>query len=677
VPAELEDVAWSGVRRHVEMSADRSAWAVVSTPLHPSVDEANPGAVRWRDLVVDPDLGGLVPGRARPAQVLVHTSGPDSAPWRLPVRDVVGCGLAWHPRRPLVAGLSRVAGQTHPWIADYRARTTTEYPRVRVTTSLTGLGGPPVAWGAAGRLLVLTPAERGRRPVPDAAAYEAVGPGFVAFEPLVGELAAMADAHVSSLDPAGGVVTPLTPPLLVRRLVPSPSGCSCLVEHVDADSIDLRFTHSVLAATTTTTITDRLEPVGDQARWHSGGPDVLTWRTDAARGSAVHLRRVGGGKTTELLVEHEPDEVVEWWPTRHDDHPSVLSLHADGLRLTTRERVLDLLPDAVGIRLGAPVARTSDRLVFASGHRDGRRGLVVVTSAEAGVRTAWASGRHQQAWAVDDGRPGLVVRDGGELHRFELRGARLVPDRPPVPLWHDAAPPAAPPARVVPVRDNAALTLLSTAADDGAALLWLRIGSSAGPDVDPHLAALAGERAVAVLDLALDWPSDATPDSLRPQILDPVRAALDVLSAHERVVVGGHSFGATVALYALAHVPRLAAGIAHSGCYNRTLTATGFHYEKRSYWSAPEMYHAFSALHFADRLDRPVLVVHGAKDANPATTPDQAVDFYRGLVAAGGHARMVLLPEEGHNFRFRESQRRLLAEHRSWLRRSPHAVAGR
>jgi dipeptidyl aminopeptidase/acylaminoacyl peptidase len=120
-------------------------------------------------------------------------------------------------------------------------------------------------------------------------------------------------------------------------------------------------------------------------------------------------------------------------------------------------------------------------------------------------------------------------------------------------------------------------------------------------------------------------------------------------------------------LYALANVPGLTGAIAHSGCYNRTHTPFGFQYERRHYWAAPRMYHAFSAMSFADRLRAPVLLVHGLQDVNPATPADQAVQLYRAVVGTGGRARLVLLPHEEHNFRYRETHARVAEIHRDWL----------
>ncbi|TDD73503.1 hypothetical protein E1298_33920 [Actinomadura rubrisoli] len=208
----------------------------------------------------------------------------------------------------------------------------------------------------------------------------------------------------------------------------------------------------------------------------------------------------------------------------------------------------------------------------------------------------------------------------------------------------------------------------SAAVGGGPLLLWIRAFAPGQPVPCPAPTDLeeAGHP-VATLDLPLRWGDDATPGGLHGQIVDAVE---DVRKRWDGpVVVGGHSFAATLALYALAHIPGLASAIACSGCYNRSLTPTGFHYEKRTYWDAPDIYDAFSALRFADRIDRPVLLVHGAEDRNPATPPEQTIGLYRAVVAAGGRARLVLLPHEGHEFRYRETHEALAREHRDWLGR--------
>jgi dienelactone hydrolase len=284
------------------------------------------------------------------------------------------------------------------------------------------------------------------------------------------------------------------------------------------------------------------------------------------------------------------------------------------------------------------------------------------------------SGRDGLVWS--DGRldlssrvPTLRACEDGAL-RDTARPRRPAPVRAarPGPRLATSTRMLAPPAAGHPAR----LAVFSRP-DTGrpaATLLWIR--ASRGP-LDPSEPVPAplpdAGTAAATLDLPVHWPADATAGMLQDQIVGAVQAAADALDT-DRIVVGGHSFGATLALLALAHVPGLAAGIAHSGCYNRTHTPFGFHYERRSYWDAREVYDTFSALSFADRIRRPVLIAHGLEDANPATHPDQAAELYRGIVATGGTARLVLLPREEHSFRYRETHRRLALLHRDWLQRA-------
>ena len=58
----------------------------------------------------------------------------------------------------------------------------------------------------------------------------------------------------------------------------------------------------------------------------------------------------------------------------------------------------------------------------------------------------------------------------------------------------------------------------------------------------------------------------------------------------DRVVVGGHSYGAFMTANLLAHSDIFRAGIARSGAYNRTLTPFGFQNEQRTFWEVPDVY---------------------------------------------------------------------------------------
>ena len=84
-----------------------------------------------------------------------------------------------------------------------------------------------------------------------------------------------------------------------------------------------------------------------------------------------------------------------------------------------------------------------------------------------------------------------------------------------------------------------------------------------------------------------------------------------------RVAVGGHSYGAFMTANLLAHAPHLfAAGIAQAGAYNRTLTPFGFQAEERTLWQTPETYMRMSPFMHADRIKKPLLLVHGEEDNN-------------------------------------------------------------
>ncbi|KAF8067166.1 hypothetical protein HT031_002213 [Scenedesmus sp. PABB004] len=143
-----------------------------------------------------------------------------------------------------------------------------------------------------------------------------------------------------------------------------------------------------------------------------------------------------------------------------------------------------------------------------------------------------------------------------------------------------------------------------------------------------------------------------------------------------RVSIGGHSYGAFMAANLLAHCPDLfAAGIARSGAYNRTLTPFGFQSEERTLWQAPETYAKMSPFMMADKIKKPLLLIHGEEDNNTGTFPLQSERFFAALKGHGAPARLVLLPHEGHGYRARESVLHMLYEQDQWL--EAHAGWGR
>jgi dipeptidyl aminopeptidase/acylaminoacyl peptidase len=163
-------------------------------------------------------------------------------------------------------------------------------------------------------------------------------------------------------------------------------------------------------------------------------------------------------------------------------------------------------------------------------------------------------------------------------------------------------------------------------------------------------------------------------DDYIPQLVASVEAAVDYLvesgvSDPKRLAVAGRSYGAFSSANLLIHSDRFATAIAMSGAYNRTLTPFGFQHEHRSFWDATEYYTNISPFFHADKLKAPILLVHGGSDENPGTVPFGARRFFHALVGAGGTARYVELPYEGHHYWGRENVLLASAEMLDWLDR--------
>lgn len=171
-------------------------------------------------------------------------------------------------------------------------------------------------------------------------------------------------------------------------------------------------------------------------------------------------------------------------------------------------------------------------------------------------------------------------------------------------------------------------------------------------------------RGYAILDdpgMPVVGEGDAEPnDSFRKQLVMNAQAAIDKLvemgvADRERIAIGGHSYGAFMTANLLAHSDLFAAGIARSGAYNRTLTPFGFQAEERTYWEAPEIYYNMSPFMHADKINEPILMIHGMADNNSGTFPIQSERMFGAIKGLGGQARLVMLPYESHGYRARES----------------------
>ena len=156
------------------------------------------------------------------------------------------------------------------------------------------------------------------------------------------------------------------------------------------------------------------------------------------------------------------------------------------------------------------------------------------------------------------------------------------------------------------------------------------------------------------------------------QIVSSAKAAVDKLDSMgiidpKRVGVGGHSYGAFMTANLLAHCDLFAAGIARSGAYNRTLTPFGFQSERRTLWEAPDLYFKISPFMHADKINEPILLIHGEADNNSGTFPIQSERFFHAVKGHGATARLVMLPNESHGYIARESVLHVLAEMFEWL----------
>ncbi len=163
-------------------------------------------------------------------------------------------------------------------------------------------------------------------------------------------------------------------------------------------------------------------------------------------------------------------------------------------------------------------------------------------------------------------------------------------------------------------------------------------------------------------------------DTFIEQLVASAQAAIDAVVAkgvvdRDRVAIGGHSYGAFMTANLLAHSDLFRAGLPRSGAYNRTLTPFGFQSEERTLWQAPEVYFRMSPFMHVDKINEPILLVHGLADNNSGTFPLQSERMYGALKGLGATARLVMLPAESHGYRARESVLHLLWETVNWLDR--------
>jgi len=182
-------------------------------------------------------------------------------------------------------------------------------------------------------------------------------------------------------------------------------------------------------------------------------------------------------------------------------------------------------------------------------------------------------------------------------------------------------------------------------------------------------------RGYAVLDrtaMPMLGDPETTYDTFVPQLVADAEAAVAKavemgVADPERIGIIGHSHGGLMVANLLAHTDLFAAGIARSGSYNKTVQPFGYQSERRSLFEARDAYINASPTFFADQVNEPVLIIHGADDSNPGTRTPQSEVFYEAVRGSGGTARLVLLPFEDHGYRGRESVEHVLWEQLEWF----------
>jgi len=189
----------------------------------------------------------------------------------------------------------------------------------------------------------------------------------------------------------------------------------------------------------------------------------------------------------------------------------------------------------------------------------------------------------------------------------------------------------------------------------------------------PHFMLTEGYAVVQGAAMPIIGEGDTQPnDTFVEQLVANGQAIVDELDRMgvgdpERIGVGGHSYGAFMTANLLAHSDIFRAGIARSGAYNRSLTPFGFQAEPRTFWEAPEVYFEMSPFMNADKVDEPILFIHGEADNNSGTFPIQSQRMYAAVSGLGGIAKLVLLPSESHGYVARESLLHMLYEQTEWL----------
>lgn len=178
--------------------------------------------------------------------------------------------------------------------------------------------------------------------------------------------------------------------------------------------------------------------------------------------------------------------------------------------------------------------------------------------------------------------------------------------------------------------------------------------------------------AVVVPDIPIIGKGERTNDNYVSHLLDSMYAAIRKVDQMgyvdiDRIGVGGHSYGAFMTANLLAHTSFFKAGIAGDGAFNRTLTPMAFQNERRFVWQAQDTYLEMSPFFYADHIDTPLLLYHGAEDDNTGTFLIQSERMLQALTGLGKKAVLYIYPFESHGPRCKETYMDLWARWLEWF----------
>ena len=69
----------------------------------------------------------------------------------------------------------------------------------------------------------------------------------------------------------------------------------------------------------------------------------------------------------------------------------------------------------------------------------------------------------------------------------------------------------------------------------------------------------------------------------------------------------------------------------------------------------------------ADKIDEPLLLIHGAMDPNSGTYPIQSERLFDAINGLGGRVKLVKMPYEAHYYIAEESRLHIIAEMIEWF----------